>query len=51
MAAALIAGCGVYAFIKRDFGHYMFLRYHFVFFDFEEPLALFLLDYAAIMDK
>ena len=49
MTAALIAGYGAYAFIKRDFGNYMLLRYHFVFFDFEEPLALFLLDYAAIM--
>ena len=47
--AALIAGYGIYAFIKRDFGNYMLLRYHFVFFDYEEPLALFLLDYAAIM--
>ena len=49
MAAALIAVYGVYAFIKRDFGNYMLLRYHFVFFDFEEPLALFLLDYVTIM--
>ena len=47
--AALTAAYGVYAFIKRDFGNYMLLRYHFVFFDFEEPLALFLLDYVAIM--
>ena len=49
MADALIAVYGVDTFIKRDFGNYMFLRYHFVFFDFEEPLALFLLDYVAIM--
>ena len=47
--AALIAVYGAYAFVKRDFGNYMLLRYHFVFFDFEEPLILFLLDYAAIM--
>lgn len=47
--AVLIAGYGAYAFIKRDFGNYMLLRYHFVFFDFEESQALFLLDYAAIM--
>ena len=47
--AALIAGYGAYAFIKRDFGNYMLLRYHFVFFNFEESRALFLLDYAAIM--
>ena len=47
--AALVAVYGAYAFIKRDFGNYMLLRYHFVFFDFEELLVLFLLDYAAIM--
>ena len=47
--AALIAVYGAYAFIKRDFGNYMLLRYHFVFIDFEESLARFLLDYIAIM--
>ena len=35
--------------MKRDFGNYILLRYHFVFFDFEELFALFLLDYVAIM--
>lgn len=48
-AAVLIAAYGAYAFVKRDFGAYMLLRLHFVFFDFEEPLALFLLDCLAIM--
>lgn len=48
-AAWLTSGYGVYAFIKRDFFNYMFLRYHFAFFDLEEPIILFLLDYAAIM--
>ncbi len=47
--AFFVAAYGAYAFVKRDFGNYMLLRYHFVFFDFEEPLALFLLDYIAIM--
>ncbi|MGN1457868.1 MAG: DUF4405 domain-containing protein [Acutalibacteraceae bacterium] len=47
--ALLIAGYGVYAFIKRDMGSYMLLKNQFVFFDFEEPLILFLLDYTAIM--
>ncbi len=47
--AALIAAYGAYAFVERDFGNYMLLRYHFVFFDFEESLTLFLLDYVAIM--
>ena len=44
-----IAGYGVYAFLKRDIGSYMFLKNQFVFFDFEEPLILFLLDYIAVM--
>lgn len=48
-AAVLIAAYGAYAFVKRDFGGYMLLRLHFVFFDFEEPLVLFLLDDIAIM--
>lgn len=46
---ALIAGYGVYAFIKRDIENYMLLKFHFVFFDFDEPLILFLLDYLAVM--
>ena len=45
----LIAGYGVYAFIKREIGSYMFLKNQFVFFDFDEPLILFLLDYIAVM--
>lgn len=45
----LIAGYGVYAFIKRDIGSYMLLQNQFVFFDFGEPLILFLLDYIAVM--
>ena len=47
--AALIAVYGACAFVTRDFGNYMILRYHFVFIDFEESLARFLLDYIAIM--
>ena len=46
--AVLIAGYGMYAFIKWDVGSYMLLRNQFVFFDFEESLVLFLLDYMAI---
>ena len=45
----LIAGYGVYAFIKREIGSYMLLKNQFVFFDFDEPLILFLLDYIAVM--
>lgn len=46
---AAIAAYGVYAFIKREIGLYMTLQMMFVFFDFEEPLAFFLLDYLAVM--
>ena len=45
----LIAGYGVYAFIRREIGSYMLLKNQFVFFDFGEPLILFLLDYVAVM--
>lgn len=45
----LIAGYGIYAFIKRDIGSYMFYRSMFVFFDYEEPIIFFLLDYVAVM--
>ena len=44
-----IAGYGVYAFIRRKIGHYMFLQNQYVFFDFEEPLIFFLADYVAVM--
>ena len=47
--AALIAGYGVYAFTKREIGRYMLLINHFAFFDFQEPLILFLADYMAVM--
>jgi hypothetical protein len=47
--AALVAGYGVYAFIKHDLVSYMFLNNRFVFFDFERPLLLFFVDYVAIM--
>lgn len=47
--ALAIAVYGIYAFVKRDIGDYMLLRSHFVFFDYEEPLVFFYLDYIAIM--
>lgn len=47
--AVLIAGYGVYAFVKRDIGSYLLFQNQFAFFDFEEPVLLFLLDYIAIM--
>ena len=48
-AGFLIAGYGIYAFLKREIGSYMLLKNLFVFFDFDEPLILFLLDYMAVM--
>ena len=47
--AVLPMAYGAYAFMKRNLAEYMFLRSQFVFFDFEEPLIYFLLDYIAIM--
>lgn len=46
---AALAVYGIYAFKKRAIGTYMFLQAYFVFFDYEEPLFLFLLDYLAVM--
>lgn len=47
--AILVAGYGIYAFIRRDIGSYMLLKNQFVFFDFEEPVVFFMLDYIAVM--
>ena len=47
--ALIIAGYGVYAFVKRDIGSYLLLQNQFAFFDFAEPIIWFLLDYMAIM--
>lgn len=49
LLAVLIAGYGVYAFHTRQLGSYMLLKTRYVFFDFEEPLILFFVDYLAIM--
>lgn len=48
LAAAAIAAYGIFAFVRRELGSYLFLRNEFAFFDFDEPLLLFFLDYAAI---
>ena len=45
----LIVLYGIYAFVHREVLSYMLLQNQFVFFDFEEPLIWFLLDYMAIM--
>lgn len=45
----IIAGCGVWAFIGRDFPTYLFLKSEFVFLDYSEPKILFYIDYLALM--
>ncbi len=47
--AIAIAGYGIYAFIKRQIGEYLFLQQQYVSFDTSEPIILFYLDYIAIM--
>lgn len=47
--AFTIAAYGVYAFGVRQIGEYMLLKTPFVFFDFDEPLFFFYLDYLAVM--
>lgn len=49
LLALAIAAYGLYAFGRREIGSYMLLRNQFVFFDFEEPLVYFYLDYLAVM--
>lgn len=49
MLGILIAGYGGYAFVQRQIASYMFFQSMFVYFDFEEPLVFFILDYMAIM--
>lgn len=47
--AIAISAYGVYAFIKRQIGEYLFYQTQYVSFDESEPLILFYLDYLAIM--
>lgn len=48
-AGLLIAGYGVFVFVKRDFLTYLLIRSEFVFLDYSEPAILFYSDYLAIM--
>ena len=48
-AGVLTAGYGIFAFIKREFSTYLFLKSEFVFMDYTEPKILFYIDYLAIM--
>ncbi len=45
----LIAGYGVFAFVKRDFFTYLFLKSEFVFLNYDESKILFYADYLALM--
>ena len=45
-----VALYGVVAFFRRDLPMYLFLRTHFVFFDFSEPIPFFYGDYLAILE-
>ena len=45
----LAAVYGAVSFYRRDLFSYLLLRTHFVFFNFEEPLALFFADNISIM--
>lgn len=47
--ALIIAGYGVYAFVKRDIGSYLLFQNQFAFLDFEEPIIRFLFDYIAVL--
>lgn len=47
--AAIAAGYGIYAFGKRQIGDYLFMRMHFVFYDYEEGVFPFLADYLMVM--
>lgn len=44
-----IAGYGIYAFVKREIDSYLLMKIQFAFFDMEESLFVFLLDYLAVM--
>lgn len=46
--AGIVSAYGIYGFFSRDFPGYLFLRNHFVFLDYEEPLVFFFADYLAI---
>ena len=49
LAGIAIAVYGLYAFVKRDILSYLLMQVQYVFFDFEEPVMFFILDYMAAM--
>ena len=48
-AGLMISAYGLFAFVKREFVTYLFLKSEFVFMDYTEPKILFYIDYLAIM--
>lgn len=44
-----VCGFGIYAFFKNNIADYLFVRSQFVFFDIQQPLALFFAEYLAMM--
>ena len=48
-ALAAVSLFGAYAFVERGFPEYLFAKTMFAFFDYSEPVLLFLLDYLAVM--
>ena len=49
LLVCIIAIYGVFAFIQRDIADYLFLRSHFVFFDYAQPKWHFFIDYVSVM--
>lgn len=49
LLAAAVCVFGIYAFAKNNIADYLFQRSQFVFFDMEQPLALFFAEYLAMM--
>lgn len=47
--AVCISGYGIYALLKRDIVSYLLMKIQFAFFNVNEPILLFLLDYLAVM--
>ena len=49
LTGLIIAGCGVWVFISRDFPTYLLLKTEFVFLDYNESKVLFYIDYLALI--
>lgn len=49
LSVILVSAYGIFAFFKRRFPDYLFLRSSFMFFNFDEPAVFYVLDMAAVM--